>query len=115
MATKPTHNNVNFSGGVQTQANAGTAGGTMYYINLGGIKMLWGTTASIASGSAYGITFPASFFTTIQSSSVTMYNAAGTANIECNWGSLATSSGTFNILATAGSGSMPLHFMVIGT
>lgn len=42
-----------FSGQVQSQANAGTAGGTIYYVNLGGIKLAWGMTGSLtASGAA---------------------------------------------------------------
>jgi hypothetical protein len=65
------------SNGIQTQANAGSAGGTIYYINLGGIKMAWGTTGSLsisgaapASSAAYVITWPTSFFSTIQSATV---------------------------------------------
>lgn len=58
-----------FSGQVQTQANAGTAGGNMWWINLGGIKLLWGKTANgLAAGASntYGVTLP-TFFTTVQS------------------------------------------------
>lgn len=35
-----------FSGQVTSYTNSGTAGGTFYYINLGGIKLLWGATAN---------------------------------------------------------------------
>lgn len=58
---------------VSSQSNAGTAGGTIYYMNLGGMKMAWGTTGSCSvsgtgdQSSAYGITWPTSFFSTIQS------------------------------------------------
>lgn len=58
-----------FTGGVASQANAGSAGGTMYYINLGGIKLLWGTSAIInttTTATQYNFTLPASFFNTIQ-------------------------------------------------
>lgn len=63
-----------FSGQVTTYTNPGTAGGTnsFFYINLGGIKLFWGKTASIAiSGTGFQstakvITFPVGFFSTIQ-------------------------------------------------
>jgi len=52
---------------VSSQANAGTAGGTMYYINLGGIKLLWMTITVASATTTYGVTFPTSFFSSIQS------------------------------------------------
>jgi len=65
-----------FTGGVQSQANAGTAGGTMYYINLGGIKILWATTSALSLAAqnsvAYTFTFPTSFFTTVPSFNVSL-------------------------------------------
>jgi len=63
-----------FSDNVTSLANAGTAGGTMKYINLGGIKLLWGKTASQAvgtGGATWNVTFPSSFFSAIQASLVT--------------------------------------------
>jgi len=91
--TNATHNHTNAAGGGQlgltalsfvasSQANAGTAGGTMYYMNLGGIKMLWGTTAATlasTNGNNYGITFPTSFFTTVQMGMATLQSMNGTA------------------------------------
>lgn len=53
---------------VLTQTNTGTAGGTINYINLGGIKMAWGTTASQSSGNpgtVFTVIPPTSFFSTI--------------------------------------------------
>jgi predicted secreted protein len=52
---------------ISSQANAGTAGGTMYYINLGGIKLLWVSITGASAATTYGVTLPTSFFTTIQS------------------------------------------------
>lgn len=58
------------AGLVQTLSNTGTAGGTFYYINLGGWKMLWGLSAANSvglAGSGITVTLPTSFFSTIQS------------------------------------------------
>jgi hypothetical protein len=62
-------NALDSTNGLLSQANAGTAGGTMYYINLGGVKMLWLETTSLVSSVAtntYTITLPTSFFSTLQ-------------------------------------------------
>lgn len=55
-----------FGGQVQTQANTGTAGGNMSWINLGGLKIMWGRTAHLTGGPAagYGIGLP-TFFSAI--------------------------------------------------
>lgn len=67
-----------FSGQVLTQANAGTAGGTMSYINLGGVKLLWiitpALTSSAAGSAGYTVTFPTSFFASIQAATATAIN-----------------------------------------
>lgn len=68
------------TGGVTTYTNPGTAGGTntFFYINLGGIKLFWGLTAAVndnTSGSlTYTVTFPVSFFSTVQSVTANMAN-----------------------------------------
>ena len=53
-----------------TQVNAGTAGGNMYWINLGGIKILWGISTGLSlansTNATYTWTLPTSFFTTIE-------------------------------------------------
>jgi phosphotransferase system HPr-like phosphotransfer protein len=53
---------------ITSYTNTGSVGGTFYYVNLGGIKLLWGTTTgqSVSGGNGitnYPINFPASFFT----------------------------------------------------
>ena len=67
------------SGNVSTQSNAGTGGGTLYYINLGGIKLCWGQTATHISYNypTYTITLPTSFFSSIQSVEATYIPVAG--------------------------------------
>jgi hypothetical protein len=57
---------------VRTQANAGDAGGTIYYLTLGKLKIAFGKTAAIstASGAASNkaITLPTAFFSSILTS-----------------------------------------------
>lgn len=63
---------------VLTQTNSGSAGGTINYINEGGIKRAWGISAaySLAGNSfvAGAITLPTSFFTAITGASVSNGN-----------------------------------------
>lgn len=71
-----------FSGQVSTQVNAGSAGGNMYWINLGGIKILWGLGAQLAvgtGGGTFNFTLP-TFFTTVQSYQVTGTTPGTSAN-----------------------------------
>lgn len=71
-----------FSGQVLSIANTGSAGGTIWYMTLGGMKMAWGNTSTVsltaATSNPYGVTFPANFFTTIQSFTASV--AGGTAS-----------------------------------
>lgn len=102
-----------FSGQVQSQTNAGTSGGTMYYINLGGIKLLWMSTSSATTGATtYTVTFPTSFFNTIQTI------------VPGNVGSAGTTTGLYIVTGSASStgfqyysGTNPQNafFLVIGT
>lgn len=105
-----------FSGQVSTQANAGTAGGTMYYINLGGIKLLWASGLSVATGSSGGVTFPNSFFSTIQFYTSGMGTASGTAAVYVPSITLTgVASASIALTAGTGSGTEPLTLLVIGT
>jgi hypothetical protein len=59
---------VAFGSLLQTQVNAGTAGGNLYYVNLGGIKMLWGVGAAATcatGGNTYTFIMPGGFFSTV--------------------------------------------------
>jgi hypothetical protein len=67
-----------YSGGVASQANAGSAGGTMYYINMGGLKMLWIITTASTASTTYSVTFPTSFFATVQGITVGSAGSSGT-------------------------------------
>jgi hypothetical protein len=52
---------------IATSTNAGTAGGTINYLNLGGLKILWGRTGSLSVAGAQQATatliFPVTFTT----------------------------------------------------
>ena len=59
-----------FSGQVTSYTNSGSGGGTGYYINLGGIKILWWESATSTQGGAgqygpYYLDFPSSFFSSV--------------------------------------------------
>ena len=129
--TNATHNHTNAAGGGQlgltalsfaasSQANAGTAGGTMYYMNLGGIKMLWGTTASTlasTNGNNYGITFPTSFFTTVQMGMATLQSMNGTAAqmVGVNTYSATSANITTGNVAASTFANQTFSFFFIGT
>lgn len=113
-----------FSGQVTTYTNPGSAGGTnsFFYINLGGIKLFWGTTASIAvvgaapQSSTGAITLPASFFTTIQSVLVTPGVQVNTQYLYANVQAASTTTITVQLLEHNGSnGSAPIYAFVVGT
>jgi hypothetical protein len=114
-----------FSGQVQTQANAGSAGGTMYYINLGGIKILWGFTGTLAltgsSQRAYDITYPTSFFSTVQTCVITPTGGtAGSNQFVAISGNGATTTTTVSFYYTATDGNTngtqsQASMIVIGT
>ena len=64
-----------FSGQLTTYTNPGTAGGTFYYGNIGGIKIFYGKTQFNAvgtGGASYTITLPVGFFSTIRYSAPTV-------------------------------------------
>lgn len=72
-------NALDSTNGVQTQTNTGTSGGTINYINLGGIKIAWGKTAAVSTSTTpqqYTITWPTSFFSTIQTYLVAVYTVS---------------------------------------
>jgi hypothetical protein len=112
-----------FSGQVTSAANAGTAGGNFSYINLGGIKLLWGITATISvAGSGFQsntgtVTFPTSFFSTIKAA---MCTASDMSNTQFMWSAWVNtpSTTTGNIYlnqATGTNGNAGVHYLVVGT
>jgi hypothetical protein len=64
-----------------TYTSSGTGGGTGYYVNLGGIKICWGTTGTLGPASGYTtctISLPTGFFSAIQSYNVSLSSIATT-------------------------------------
>lgn len=107
-----------FSGQLTTYVNPGTAGGTFYYINLGGIKLLWGRTDSKSvgtGGATYYVTFPASFFTTIQSVSVTLDSLGVEARQWCRADSITTSTLGIHQISTTNGSTQKNSVLIIGT
>jgi hypothetical protein len=106
-----------FSAQVQSQANAGSAGGTMKYVNLGGIKMLWahsGTIAATTSGTAAAFTLPVGFFSTIQTAISSPNNPNNTGSIYCETDSYNTT--TVNVKVTpAVNSNVNVDLFLIGT
>lgn len=58
---------------VGNYTNQGSAGGSGYYIDLGGLKMCWGQTAQKPSYNepSYSLDFPSGFFTAVEELSLT--------------------------------------------
>lgn len=112
-----------FSGQVTTYVNPGSAGGTFYYINLLGIKLLWGATVAQTIGgaapasAAVGLTFPVGFFTTIQSATATPGTASSGTQYEfISTNSIDTTAWSiyFNII-NGSAGVFPANVWVVGT
>lgn len=107
-----------FSATIQSQANAGTAGGTMKYINLGGIKQLWFTTANFTTGTASAavtITLPVGFFSTITSVLATPANMTTTANQYASVSSFSTTTVTMSVFTISGAATSGASVFIIGT
>lgn len=102
---------------VQSYSNAGTAGGTFYYINLGGIKLLWGETGTLSAGSfSNNVNLPTSFFTTIQTAITNTLGLGGSNDIYTNVQSTTTTTiVTIGVVASLGSGTAQASLLVIGT
>lgn len=106
-----------FSGQVQTQANAGTAGGTMYWVNLGGIKILWAIGAAQTTGTvalAWTFTLPA-FFTTIQGIYGSTAGLTTSANQYHNIESYSTSSVLVDGRSDTNGSTQTPSILIIGT
>lgn len=111
---------IDATNGVKSQVNVGAAGGTMYYINLGGIKMLWGRGAALTVGGAgftlVGFTLPTGFFTTVQSNNVCI-DAESPANTG-NFMYISSANSTTTLVVTlksAAATTVTFSIFVIGT
>jgi hypothetical protein len=108
---------------VQTYTNSGSAGGTFNYINLGGIKFLWGTTATQTIGgtaptvAVVNVTLPSSFFTTIQTVLPTVFaNNYSLAYATVSTDTVTTSSIGLAFAITVGAtGTFKSNLLIIGT
>ena len=109
-----------FSGQVTTYTNTGTAGGTnsFFYINLGGIKLLWGETAvqlSSAAGGNWALTPPASFFSSIQSVLVSAIDMVTDSRQYISINSKSTSSISMTFICPTGNASTAASIVVMGS
>lgn len=107
-----------FAGGVQTQTNTGSAGGTMWWLNLGGFKLLWATGAvqNVGAGGA-SITYnlPGGFFTSTQVAYPVMGVLGNTPNQSAYLTSITTTTATVSIWATSNGSTQSTSLLVIGT
>lgn len=66
---------------ITSGSNSGTAGGTINYVNLGGLKLCWGRTNSITNAAntetSKSIIFPTSFFTSTPTCTASIDAATG--------------------------------------
>lgn len=109
-----------FSGEVSSLSNAGTAGGTIKYLNIGGLKLLWATGASKSSnatgtGVQFTFTLPAGFFTTINSIYASPSSLGASVTQLTSVVSSSTSTVTVACIATSGSGTSQVpNILIIG-
>ena len=107
-----------FSGQVTTLTNTGTAGGTMYYINLGGIKLLWGKTASKSvgnGGATWTVTLPTSFFSTVQASVVSQDVLATEIHQNAYISAISTTTLTIGQWSATNGSAQTNSFFLVGT
>lgn len=107
-----------FSGELQSYANAGTAGGTFYYINLGGIKILYGKTASKSvgtGGATWGVTFPTSFFSAVRLSMVTLDTLSVEPKQWCYISAVSTSALTIAATSTTNGAAQVNNVLIMGS
>lgn len=99
-----------------TYSNPGSAGGTFYYINLAGIKLMWGTTTDLGTNTfSNNITMPSSFFSTMQFGIANTVHVGGTNDIYADIQSYGTTNAAIGIVASVGSGTATVGALFIGT
>jgi hypothetical protein len=107
-----------FGDQAQTYTNLGSAGGTFQYINLGGIKLLWGHTASIATnsgGTAAVLTLPTSFFSSVGAPIGSVATVGGFVNQYYTGNTYDATAVNFYINSLNNGGSATAAIVVIGT
>lgn len=109
-----------FSGELQSFTNSASAGGVGYYIDLGGIKLMWGQTTNnignTGGGSAGAVAFPA-FFTTVQAGFATVgpNNTTNNQSVLFGGGGLTTTGVQLNVWSASTTSGEPVNWLVIGT
>ena len=103
-----------FSGQLTSYTNTGTGGGTFYYGNIGGLKIIVGSTS--VSTSAPTLVYPAGFFTTWASATYSMGGVSTTPTGTTLWsnGNIATNEIVLNIAGQPSGLSFDVSFTVIG-
>ena len=103
-----------FSGQVQSFTNTGTGGGTFYYIDMGGLKILTGETVDATS--APTLVYPSGLFTTWASATYSLANVSTLPSGAIFWtnGSAATNEIVVNVAGQPSGLSFRMSFMVIG-
>lgn len=102
-----------FGSQVTSYTNTGSGGGTGYYINLGGIKLCWGTSGAYTSttNTNYTVSLPSSFFTTIQHHNVYIVGSSATVN----YVGQSASTSTLTIFVGTAANNNNNSWFVIGT
>lgn len=105
---------------VQSFVNTGIGGGTFYYINLGGIKLMWGVTGNInvsaGSNAAYQVLPPANFFTSVQHALSNAANMTAVAEMYTNIASVSTTNVNGYISnRTTSAGTAGVSVFIIGS
>ncbi|GAC1499135.1 MAG: hypothetical protein NVS1B10_01580 [Candidatus Saccharimonadales bacterium] len=100
--------------------STGTTSVTAYYMNLGAFKIAWGTSGSISlTGPITGLytqSLPASFFTTIQSVSLSIISVTGSTSQYITGNGTSTSTVGFAVTCTStGAATNTVSWYVIGT
>lgn len=109
-----------FSGQLQSYTNTGTAGGTFYYINLGGLKLLYGQAVNMIgalSPTAYEVNFPSGFFNAISAvtTGIGPNNTTNQQTVTIAGGGLSTSNVRLNLWASTTTTAENVHIIVIGS
>lgn len=104
---------------VYSQANAGTAGGTLYFENDGGRKRLWGELTTVTGsnpGTSNGVTFPTGLFSTAPAVVATVGPNATTNNQDVNiagGASLTTTSVALNVWASGSTATEKMQIIAM--
>ncbi len=103
-----------FSGQFSSFTNSGTGGGTFYYGNIGGLKILVGETSS--NTSAPTLVYPSGFFTTWAYATYSLATVSATPTGTVLWtnGSSSTSEISLNVDGQPSGLSFNISFTVIG-